>query len=510
LPKETESRSVTFRTKFIFRSAVFGLVSAAVVVCGIQRAAAEAQLLIEADTGKVLHAENATYPWYPASLTKLMTLYVTLRALKDQRLALDTLIEVTNNAVAQAPSKMGFKSGTKLTVDNAIKMMMVKSANDMAVTLAEGVAGSPETFTDEMNRTAQRLGMTQTSYVNPNGLPADGQVTSARDLGILARSLIRDFPEYDFYWHIPAMKFGKRVTRNFNPLIERYPGADGMKTGFICASGFNLVASATRHGKRLIAVVLGAPSSPVRAQKAAQLLERGFNSSGLSWLTPSLGVVDALTPINAAPPNLRDEMCGPRRKRPATEEDSPDVATNGDPDAGPVMLSSLGPVAGKRFSLASLPLGPAEAVEVFIGPPKRPGEPAATTWIPAPKPAVAKHAAKPVAAKPVAAKPVAAKSDGTKSNETKPAGAKPVAAKPAGAKPVASKPAGAKPAGAKPASAKPKTAAAAGADPWTAVRSPSLTDAPSPAPTPGAGSAPSPRPKPHVSAAAKPNKPATP
>jgi D-alanyl-D-alanine carboxypeptidase len=472
---------VTFRTQFFFRAAVFGFVSAAMVVYGIQRAAAEAQLLIEADTGKVLHAQNATYPWYPASLTKLMTLYVTLSALKDKRLSLDSMIEVTNNAVAQAPSKMGFRSGTKLTVDNAIKMMMVKSANDMAVTLAEGVAGASENFTDEMNRTAQRLGMTQTSYVNPNGLPADGQITSARDLGILARSLIHDFPEYDFYWHIPAMKFGKRVTRNFNPLIERYPGADGMKTGFICASGFNLVASATRNGKRLIAVVLGAPSSPVRAQKAAQLLERGFNSSSLSWLTPSLGVVDALTPINAAPANLHDEMCGPRRKRPASEEDSPDVATNGNPEAGPVMLSSLAPVTGKRFSLASLPLGPAEAVEVFVGPPKRPGEPAATTWIPAPKPAAAKHAAKPVAAK-----SSGAKSSGTKPNETKPTGAKP-AGKPA-----------------KPASAKPKTAAAGG-DPWTALRSPSLSDAP----TEGSGSAAPPRPKPHV-AAAKPKKPATP
>src|SRR5581483_2719224 len=278
-PKETEPASVPLRAKFPFRAAVFALAAATAAIAGIQRASAEAQLLIEADTGKVLHAENATYPWYPASLTKLMTLYVTLRALKERRLTLDTLITVSSNAVAQAPSKMGFKSGIKLTVDNAIKMMMVKSANDMAVTLAEGVSGSIDNFTDEMNRNAQRLGMTQTSYVNPNGLPAEGQITSARDLGILARSLIRDFPEYDFYWHIPAMKFGKRITRNFNPLIDRYPGADGMKTGFICASGFNLVASATRNGKRLIAVVLGAASSPLRAQKAANLLERGFNSS---------------------------------------------------------------------------------------------------------------------------------------------------------------------------------------------------------------------------------------
>ena len=118
-----------------------------------------------------------------------------------------------------------------------------------------------------------RLGMTESNFVNPNGLPADGQIMSARDLAILARALLHDFPEYDFYWHIPAIKFGRRVMRNYNTLIGRYPGIDGMKTGFICASGYNVVATATRNGKRLIAVVLGAPSSPARAVKAAELLE---------------------------------------------------------------------------------------------------------------------------------------------------------------------------------------------------------------------------------------------
>ena len=132
---------------------------------------AEALLLIEADSGKVLHAENATYPWYPASTTKLMTAYVTLRAVKERRLALDSLLPVSANAAAQAPSKMGFAVGTTVTVDNALKMLMVKSANDVAVVLAEGVSGSIENFADEMNRAARRLGMTQSTFVNPNGLP---------------------------------------------------------------------------------------------------------------------------------------------------------------------------------------------------------------------------------------------------------------------------------------------------------------------------------------------------
>ncbi len=163
--------------------------------------------------------------------------------------------------------------------------------------------------------------MTQTSYVNPNGLPADGQITSARDLAILARAIIRDLPEYEYFYHIPSIRYGRRVTNNFNHLIGRYPGADGFKTGFICASGYNLVGSATRNGKRLIAVVLGSTSGHMRAVRAAQLLERGFANNGLGWLRPSLGTVDNLVPIDASPPNLRDEMCGGKRKRPASDED---------------------------------------------------------------------------------------------------------------------------------------------------------------------------------------------
>jgi D-alanyl-D-alanine carboxypeptidase len=250
-----------------------------------------------------------------------------------------------------------------------MKMMMVKSANDIAVVLAEGVAGSVDNFAEEMNKNAQRLGMTQTHYVNPNGLPADGHVTSARDIGILARALLRDFPEYEYYLHIPAIKFGRRVTANFNKLIGRYPGADGMKTGFICASGFNLVASATRNNKRLIAVVLGASSGSMRALRAAQLLERGFNNR-LSWLKPSLGTVDSLAPIDAAPPNLRDEMCGPKRKRPAAEDEDDDVAmTPGNSEGGVSMYTSgfqAQPV--KLSDMLAAPAAPVTPVIVYTGP----------------------------------------------------------------------------------------------------------------------------------------------
>src|SRR5205807_1616876 len=303
--KETGIGIVHLSLPLLRKSLLNWIVVAAALACIMPRVAhAEARLVIEADSGKVLEAENATVPWYPASVTKLMTAYVTLKAVKDGKITLDTLLSVSPVAAMQSPSKMGFRAGTQVTVDNALKMMMVKSANDMAVTLAEGVGGSIENFAGEMNRAAQRLGMTQSSFVNPNGLPDENQFTSARDLAILARALIREFPEYDLYWHIPAIKLGKRVMRNYNTLIDRYPGADGMKTGFICSAGFNLEASATRGNKRLIAVVLGAPSSSVRAMQAAQLLEKGFNTNPLSWLLPSLGTVDQLAPIAASPPDL--------------------------------------------------------------------------------------------------------------------------------------------------------------------------------------------------------------
>jgi D-alanyl-D-alanine carboxypeptidase len=343
------------------------------------RAGAEALLVIEAENGRVLYAHNAGQPWYPASVTKLMTAYVTLRAVKEGRLNLDTPLTVSPNATAQSPVKMGFGVGTVVTVDNALKMLMVKSANDMAVVLAEGVAGSIENFADEMNANARRLGMIQSSFVNPNGLPADDQISSARDLAILARALIRELPEYDYYWHLPGIRMGKMVRWNYNTLIGRYPGADGMKTGFICASGFNLVASATRNGRRLIAVVLGAPSSAARAMKAAQLLERGFNSSsGVSWLMPPFGTVESVQPIAAAPPNLRDEMCGGHRKRPASEDEDDLAIANSNPETPyAVFLASLRPAKAKGVAPQEVKMG--EPVLVYTGTkPPAPGSQAST------------------------------------------------------------------------------------------------------------------------------------
>lgn len=336
---------------------------------------AEALLVVEADTGKVLQADNATMPWYPASVTKMMTAYATLKAVKDGRLTLESVLTVSPVAASQSPSKIGLRPGMQVTVENALAMMMVKSANDMAVVLAEGVGGSIDGFSAIMNAHAARLGMTQTSYVNPNGLPADGQITSARDLAILARAIIRDLPEYEYFYHIPSIRYGRRITNNFNHLIGRYPGADGFKTGFICASGYNLVGSATRNGRRLIAVVLGSTSGHQRAVRAAQLLDRGFANTGLTWLLPSLGTVDNLVPIDASPPNLRDEMCGGKRKRPASDEDADTVANaGGSSSSGETAVTfftaGLQPPMPKASELLAGGPAASEPMVVYTGPKK--------------------------------------------------------------------------------------------------------------------------------------------
>jgi D-alanyl-D-alanine carboxypeptidase len=364
---------------------------------GVAATSAGALLLVEVKSGEVISERNSTYPWYPASVTKLMTTYVTLKAVRDHRIDLDTLLTVSPTAVAQNPYKMGFKAGTEVTVDNALKMLLVHSPNDIAVVLAEGVSGSIEKFAEEMNAAAHRLGMTQTNFVNPNGLPADEQVTSARDLAILARALILEFPEYDYFWHIASIRLGARIYRNTNRLIDAYAGSDGMKTGFTCASGYNLVATATRGGKRLIAVVMGAKSSTNRAIKAAQLFEQGF---GIDPPAPSRGTVDSLEPVAATPPDLRDEVCGrSRRHRPAR-----DVEEGG--EAGTAPAEGTNSRGERHASPKSSPRGAAvltsglaagiPPVEVYTGP-VRSDIPSYASVAPAPKKALLAVAAKPPA-----------------------------------------------------------------------------------------------------------------
>jgi len=237
-------------------------------------------LVADVATGAVYAHRDALRPWHPASTTKLMTAYVTFRALGKGEISMDSPVVVSQNALNQPASKMGFPVGTVMTIDNALKMILVRSANDIAVALAEAVAGSEPAFIARMNRQASRLGMTRTNFENPHGLPNPRQITTARDLALLASAILREFPEYRPLFKIHAIRHGKRTLRNYNILIDRYRGATGMKTGYIRASGFNIVASASRDGKEVIAVVLGACNGASRAQKAANLLDTGFRARG--------------------------------------------------------------------------------------------------------------------------------------------------------------------------------------------------------------------------------------
>jgi D-alanyl-D-alanine carboxypeptidase len=366
---ETDARSVSNLPLFRARKRLAWLVPALVAAALVVPAAARATpaLVIEVESGKVLLADDATKPWYPASITKLMTAYVTFKAIRQGRLTPETLLTVSANAVAQKPSKMGFKAGTQVTVDNALKMMLVKSANDMAVVLAEGVSGSLPAFIAEMNATAAELGMTGSHFANPNGLPDPDNVSTARDLAVLGRHIFIDFPEQADLFRIPAMKIGNAVIRSYNKLIDRYPGADGMKTGFICASGFNLVASAKRGNRHLLVVVLGTESGRARTEQAALLLERGFQHSWQIFgaMAPT---VEALRNEGGAPTDMRAQVCGGKRKNTASEDDdSPSMGTT---TASGYVAAGMGDLGDKVTGASLLQNLPPSMppVEVFVGP----------------------------------------------------------------------------------------------------------------------------------------------
>jgi D-alanyl-D-alanine carboxypeptidase len=242
----------------------------------VSTASAGPSLVFDVRTAEVISQERAGEPWYPASLTKLMTGYLVFKQMRVGALRLDQKLLVSQNAANQQPSKLGIKAGNTVSLDLALQAMLVYSANDMAVVLAEASAGSVAQFADRMNETARSLGMTGSHFVNPNGLFDPRQVTTARDLAILVSAMVSEFPEHAHYFSQPSVRVGKRQLRNRNSLLRQMPDADGMKTGFVCNSGFNLVASATRDDRKLAAIVLGAPSAKARADLAQLLLESSF------------------------------------------------------------------------------------------------------------------------------------------------------------------------------------------------------------------------------------------
>lgn len=272
------------------RIAFFAILVSAFVALGLsapataaipynQMASSEARyasIVVDANTGEVLFARHADSPRYPASITKVMTLYLAFEAMSQGRLRQDDLITVSSKAASQSPTKLGLRAGDTIRVDDALRAIAVKSANDMAVAMAEHLGGSESRFAALMTLRAQELGMTTTRFTNASGLPDSRQVSSARDIAILSRSVMRDYPQYYSYFGQRQFTYRGSTMRNHNHLLNSMPGVDGLKTGFTNASGYNLAASAVQNGRRLIAVVMGGNTGSSRNSHVEELLRTGF------------------------------------------------------------------------------------------------------------------------------------------------------------------------------------------------------------------------------------------
>ena len=274
-------------------------------------ARANPMLLVDMDSFDVLYAQEAGQPWHPASLTKLMTAYVAFEQIALGKATLDTPVVISKKAFNQAPSKSGLAVGSAVTLKDALYLMLVKSANDVAMAIAETLAGDEASYVALMNDAAARMGLTATHYANPNGLHDPAQVTSARDLAILSLYIRQSFPEYMPIFGTGTVMLNGKKLESENKLLEGFAGTTGMKTGFICASGLNIVATVDRNGRRLLAVVLGASSARDRNERTAELVLRGLSGAA----TPTGQTVLTLGNSLGTPPvDMRPLICGKEAK----------------------------------------------------------------------------------------------------------------------------------------------------------------------------------------------------
>lgn len=234
-------------------------------------------IVIDANSGEVLYAKRADSPRYPASITKVMTLYLAFEAMAAGRLSAGEMIEVSKHAASMQPTKLGLRAGATISVDDAIRAIAVQSANDMAVAMAERIGGTESRFAALMTLRAQELGMENSRFVNASGLPDSRQVSTSRDIAILSRAIMRDFPQYYAYFSQRQFTYAGQTMNNHNRLLSQVAGVDGLKTGYTNSSGYNLAASAVRDGRRLIAVTLGGNSNATRDAHVSELLETGFD-----------------------------------------------------------------------------------------------------------------------------------------------------------------------------------------------------------------------------------------
>jgi len=342
-----------------------------------------AAIVVDAETGEVLFARHADSRRYPASITKVMTLYLAFEALTEGKVKLDDVITVSSRAASQPPSKLGLAAGQTITLDDAMKATAVRSANDMAMAIAEHVGGSQDRFAARATLKARELGMTQTRYVNPNGLPDARQVSSARDLAILARAVMRDYPQYYRYFGLHDWVYEGREYRNTNGLLRSEYGYDGLKTGYTNASGYNLAASAVRDGRRLITIVLGGRSTASRNSHVSALMETGFEVERLRRAGQPIQVAQTffeqkgfgIGPDNSGPVEYADL---------ADEDDESDAGSDAVSYASlpsaPPQPTRIAPAPSETRTVASLMRaeGPADVTAALNGapvgeqPPSRP------------------------------------------------------------------------------------------------------------------------------------------
>jgi len=283
----------------------------AMLVLASSLARANPMLLVDMQTGEVLFARDAGLPWHPASLTKLTTALLVFKAIDAGRISLDTKVIISRRAAKMPPSRSGLPVDTALTMGDALNLLIVKSANDIAIAVAETVSGSVENFVAEMNLLAREMGLSATYFVNPNGLNDNSQVTSARDLALVSLYILRHYPQYGSIFATSIVRLNGKSLHTYNKLLTEFAGTTGMKTGFVCAAGMNIVVTVKRDGRNLLAVVLGASSERERAQMAAKMIVEA-----LAGKYPGDGklVAEIANRPDLAPTNMRPLICGAEEK----------------------------------------------------------------------------------------------------------------------------------------------------------------------------------------------------
>ena len=319
-----------------------------------------AAIVVDAESGEVLFSRHADSRRYPASITKVMTLYLAFEALSEGRVKADDVLTVSARAASEPPSKLGLAAGQTITLDDAMRATAVRSANDMAMVIAEHIGGSQDRFATLMTQKARELGMSQTRYYNPNGLPDSRQVTTARDLSILARAVMRDYPQYYRYFGQHDWVYQGREYRNTNGLLRGGAGYDGMKTGYTNASGYNLAASAVRDGRRLITIVLGGRSTASRNQHVAALMDTGFDVERARARGETIQI--AQTYFEARGFGVGADSSGPIEYASATNDD----------DGGSGVGSNAGASSGVAY--AALPPAPSPPSRATPAPSDRPAD----------------------------------------------------------------------------------------------------------------------------------------